>query len=74
MPKATIEFSLPEEQTEFQNASNGWRWKLVVGQIVGVLRQRLKHNSNPEWDSDTVEQIQTRIHDLIKEENLNLYE
>lgn len=44
--KATLEYSLPEEENEHRDALNGTDWKLVVRNIDNMLRNALKHGHN----------------------------
>ena len=42
MPIATLRFSLPEEQEDFEDALAGTRWRDVVRTLLGEIRQKLK--------------------------------
>jgi len=44
MPKATLSFSIPEEQDDFNDAMNGWRYKNQIDEIWNtVFRPYYKH-------------------------------
>lgn len=44
MPKATLSFSIPEEQDDFKDAMNGWRYRNQVEEIWNkVFRPYYKH-------------------------------
>ena len=44
MSKASLSFSLPEEQESFDAALNGWKYKAAVEDIwQNVFRPRYKH-------------------------------
>jgi hypothetical protein len=70
--KATLEFNLPEETEEFQVASNGWKWKMIVQEFDETLLKHLKYRSSPDWDDETVESIRQCLHEAIQEESLTL--
>ncbi len=38
--KANLEFDLPEEQSEFQDAINSWRYKSVIRDLFDWLNQQ----------------------------------
>ena len=42
--KATIEFNLPDDQDDFQDAVNGQKWRLMVWDFDQHLRSQLKYN------------------------------
>jgi len=74
MPKAILEFNLPEESDEFSLAAHGADWRYVVSTLDEVMRRHLKYGSQPEWDSATVESIRTMLHEVVQEESLTLNE
>ena len=41
--KATLEFQLPEEKQEFENACSGNDWAQLVLQLDNHLRNQMKH-------------------------------
>jgi hypothetical protein len=43
MPKAILEFQLPEEETEHEDALNGTLWRSVVADLDNTLRSWIKH-------------------------------
>jgi hypothetical protein len=46
MPKAILEFDLPEEEAEFQYACNGMHWYLIVDHVLQYIRQKIKYDDN----------------------------
>jgi hypothetical protein len=85
-PKVTLEFPIPECESELRTALDGWRWKNAVWQIDQWLRQNLKHGPMEEWipgfgepgrrvklDEDTMEAVQAKIHLILEEEGLDLW-
>lgn len=45
MPKATLKFRLPEEESEYYAASHGMEWQAVVWELDQWLRDKLKYYS-----------------------------
>ena len=56
--KATLKFSLPEEQQEFLDAQNGSRYKGQIDQIwMEVFRPRRKHGYKDEEINALLEKL-----------------
>lgn len=70
MAKATLSFTLPEEQVEFEMACKAVDFSCVLEEIQNELRNHLKHNSHPQWDTQTVEEIRAIIAELMSERSL----
>jgi len=62
--KAKLEFNLPDEQIEFDDAINGGKWKLVIWEINQFLRNEMKHN-------DKVTEEQYQAYRIVQEELCN---
>lgn len=61
--KAVIEFYLPEEQSEFESAVNGWKWQGVVWDFLEVyLRSKWKHEGL-EWAIGVRDEVWRLIND-----------
>ena len=73
--KATLEFNLPEEQSDHRLAIDGWKWKSVVIDIAVKLRGALKYGDDltPE-SSACLETLREELFQLIADRNLNLYD
>jgi hypothetical protein len=73
--KAILEFNIPEEQEEFEIASNAWKLKSIIVELDNRLRNVLKH----EQDSHTVDELNSSkkirdyLHESLTENNINLY-
>lgn len=57
MSKAKLTFTLPEEQEEFETAANGWKYKILVGEIKEKIRRKIK-------DEEYSEEVFLVLHDL----------
>ena len=71
--KAILEFNLPDDQQEHQDALNGYKWRLVVQDIADHLRSSLKHGSHTVEELDVLESIAKRVHETISDYELSLY-
>lgn len=51
MPKATLEFQLPDELAEFRAANNGDVYSSLIWEFTNELRSKNKYSkSSPTWD------------------------
>jgi hypothetical protein len=57
MPKAILEFQLPEEREEFEIANNGRDYYLALHEIDQHLRSCLKHGHDYKSVEELAEQI-----------------
>ena len=72
--KATLEYKLPDEQEEFQDAVNGAKWKYAMWKLDNELRSLIKHapDSMPELEHETYQKIRTTLHRIINQNDLTL--
>jgi hypothetical protein len=71
MANATLSFTLPEEQVEFETACKAGDLYSVITALGDELRSHLKYNSHPDWDGPTVEKIRQLLWDMVSERNVN---
>ena len=71
MPKAILQFDLPEEQAEFQIAMEGNATRTVLWELDNMLRGMVKYE-----DKDTVNIVWLRetLGQLMQERGISLYE
>lgn len=75
MPIATLTFDLPEEDSEFSHASNGWKWRMIVGEILNNIRQDVKYSQDTtEEQKKVLENMRSYIFGRMTEEGLLLDE
>jgi hypothetical protein len=67
--KAVLKFDLPEESYDFNLAVNGWKWKVVVGDLTQWIKNN--HKNGRELNGD---QVQQKINELLEENNINLWD
>ena len=73
MPQATLTFQLPEEDGEFFKAANGWKWRMIVNEILDNIRQDVKYSQDTtEEQKRVLESMKTFIHGRMSEEGLLL--
>jgi len=72
MAKGQLTFDLPEEQTEFERACKACDFYCVLSNIDGELRSHLRHNSHPEWDGRTIEEVRKILWDLVADYGIQL--
>jgi len=67
--KATLEFNLPEEQTEHQLALDGWKWKIVVEAVL----ERLAELDDEGKISQTLDEFRDLLIGKVDDYHLELY-
>lgn len=72
MPKGILEFTLPEEDEEFKNASNGIVYKLILSDMDNYLRSRLKHEELSEPVREVLQAVRDKFWELLNEENVKI--
>ena len=74
MPKATLEFNLPEETQEHLDAIKGTDWKLVAWDVDQLLRKYLKYGCEDCEDNRDAafELIRKELWNSIEEKGLTL--
>ena len=71
--KATLEFNLPDDQIDFNDAVNGQRWRLMVWNFDQYLRSELKYNDKLSSEQYKVyEQVRDTLWQKMNEDNLSL--
>lgn len=72
--KAILEFNLPEEQEQFEDASNGWKWSHAMWQLDQFLRTKVKYASDDthEESINAFAEAREELHRILREENLEM--
>ena len=70
--KATIEFNLPEDQTEFEIANNANKYYSALFKFQQYLRNKLKHEDLSDDRIFVVEQIQSDFLQMLYDEEVIL--
>jgi coproporphyrinogen III oxidase len=72
--KATLEFNLPEDNTEFELAVNGAKMHSVLWEMDQWLRQQYKYMPDSEYSEDkynTFEKCREHLREIMIENGLN---
>jgi hypothetical protein len=73
--KAILEFQLPEDQPEFNNAIKGGDWKHVCWQMDQYLRKRIKYDESlSEEQLRVYEGVREELYGFMVENKVDLYE
>lgn len=65
MPKAVLEFKLPEEQEEFKTAMNAVNMSLTLSEFSLFLRSKLKYEDLSESDYKIYESIREKFFEIV---------
>ncbi len=72
MPKAILQFSLPEEQSEFDTAINAAKAKSMLWNFSNQLRSWDKYHHDFTSGDDALEKIREEFYRLLNEHNVEL--
>ena len=73
--KAILKFTLPEDQIEFDFATNGSKWWKVCWDINQWLRQQYKYMPDEEYSEDRYNayvEAREKLFELMQENGVNL--
>ena len=70
--KATLEFNLPDDQHEWENAVNANSMYLALWDISQELRTLWKYEELNEDEWNMVERIRDKFYEILSEHNINL--
>ena len=72
--KAILEFTLPEEQEQFEDASNGWKWSHSMWQLDQYLRAKVKYASDdmPQAVFEALVEAREELYRILNENNLEM--
>ena len=73
--KAILEFNLPEDQPEFNNAIKGGDWKHVCWQMDQYLRRNTKYTPDDTNEEvlQALENAREFLNNLMVDNNVDLY-
>lgn len=71
MPRATLNFKLPEENSEYKEAVNGGAWKAIVYELSLVLRNKLKYGHSYKSIDQALEDIKDVLWQECKDRDLD---
>ena len=65
--KATLEFNLPEDQDDFNHATNGFNYYMALVEMDEWLRSEYKYN-----DKEEMYEVREKLRQIIFENNVKL--
>lgn len=68
--KATLEFSLPEEKEEHEDALKGTEWKWALEEVISYLRNETKHVDHTAEEYRTLDAVWDKIVKIMEERDL----
>ena len=71
MPKAILEFNLPEEQAEFDLAVAGGKLSSVLEDIRNAIRSALKHGDLNAGETKAYEAVQTCLFESVNDNEVS---
>jgi hypothetical protein len=71
--KAILEFTIPEDSQEHQDALKGADWKWVISDLFDYLRNQIKHADNSAEEYRTFERVRDRLAEILDERELRLH-
>jgi hypothetical protein len=73
MAKATITFTLPEEQTDFHDAVHASDYKMVLWDLDQHLRGEIKYNDKIDHKTELAYQtVRDKIHGLLNDYGVSI--
>lgn len=72
--KAILEFNLPDDQQDFQLASNAMKFWSVLYELDQDLRAKTKYAPDdlPQDEYDAYEEVRDMLHELMRDNNISL--
>lgn len=73
--KAKLKYDLPDEQSEFEDAVNGTKWKLSMWKLDQWLRAQYKYMPDAEYSEaayNAYEKSRERLFEILNENGLSL--
>ena len=65
--KATLEFNLPEDNEDFNHATNGFNYYMALMEMDQWLRSEYKYNGNEE-----MYEVRNKLREIISENNVKI--
>jgi hypothetical protein len=70
--KATITFTLPEENHEYRNAIEGEKMRVILWDVDQFLRAKMKYEELSDGQYDAFKETREHLKRLLIEENIDL--
>lgn len=69
LPIAVLVFRIPENDDEFSDACNGWKWHSLVQKLDESLRGRIKHGN----ERGSYQEARDLLYELLKDHGLEMW-
>ena len=71
--KAILEFTLPEEQHEHQDALQGSEWKWAVDDLFNYLKSETKHATHSAEEYAVFDKVREKLAEILSERDLRVW-
>jgi len=71
--KAILEFNLPEESTEHQDAIDAGKIKSVLCEMDKILKNYLKYGHEFKKATEAIEEIRMTLNESLKDNEINIF-
>lgn len=71
--KATLEFSLPDDDEALTDARQGSDWKRAVDDLFIYLRNQIKHGDHTAEEYNTFERVRSKLIEVLDERGLSIH-
>ena len=69
--EGTLKFNLPEEQSMFDVALNGTKWRHISWEMDKQLRQYLKYGHEFQSVDEALQTMRDSLYELLEDEGVN---
>jgi hypothetical protein len=71
--KAILEFDLPSEREEYEDATDGWKYSIVLWEMDQWLRSKIKYDDTlTDEQYDIYEGVRKRLWEIAEENEVTL--
>lgn len=71
--KASLSFSLPEDEEEFDNARNGTKYRSLIEAVEGYVTAQMKHGDIDDGERAAYTDVLSQIEGIAEDMGLELY-
>lgn len=69
MPKVTLTFKLPEEREDFEYASKGLEYKIVIDEIDEYLRKMIKYETLTDEAANIYQEVRDKLWEIKRDQS-----
>lgn len=70
--KATLEFNLPEEETNFRYANYGHDLAMIITDLRIFIRSKIKHEVSDPDQLNAYENVRDELNSMLEDREINL--